>query len=69
MNGAAKGERERALVIAHQTAALVVTAQAGKLKPLAHYLKPPKPKRAKDGAADLLAMAKRIKAKQDKRKG
>lgn len=57
-----KGEHERALVLAHQTAALSSLAMAGKLKPVEHYLKPKKPK---GGNAEVLAMMRRL-AKQKK---
>jgi hypothetical protein len=57
-----KGERERIIVLAHQTEAM---ARQKVLKPLPHYLKPPKPKQS--GNSAVIAMMRRIKARQDKK--
>lgn len=66
MRGAAKGERERIIVLAHQGA---VMARTEKLKPLEYYLKPrPRPSGDEEGAA-LLAAFERMKARQDRKEG
>ena len=58
-----KGDRERLIALAHQTE---VMARQKTLRNLAHYLKEPKKQTPEQGARKVLAMMKRIKAKQDK---
>jgi hypothetical protein len=62
VKGALKGERERIIVLAHQTEAM---ARQKTLRPVEKYLTPPKAK-SKDGGADVLAMMRRLAAKQAK---
>ena len=61
MRGRSLGHQERLIALAHQ---IEVMARQKNLKPLAKYMAPEKPAR-KSGAGDVLAMAKRLKAKQD----
>lgn len=58
MRGRVKGERERIIALAHQTATMTghLYSKAG-LKPLAKYLEPPKAKR---GAGAVVAMMRRM---------
>lgn len=63
MRGKMKGEHERTLILAHQTAALSSLAMAGKLKPVGHYLKAAS-KKPKEGGAAVLAMMRRLAKKQ-----
>lgn len=67
LRGAAKGERDRLVTLAHQSAAMMALTHTKEgLRPLAHYLKPPPTKGADDGAA-VLDMMRRFKARQDKK--
>lgn len=62
MRGRAKGERDRLVALAHQIEAM---ARQKVLKPLSKYLEEPKKQAPDDGARKVLAMMKRLKAKQD----
>lgn len=53
-------EDDDRLVMAWQTAALCGAAQAGKLKPLKHYLRKPGPKQKQ---SDMLAILKEFQAR------
>jgi len=61
MRGRAQGERERIIVLAHQTEMM---ARQKTLKPLEKYLDSAKSTR-KGGSSEVLAMLRRAKAKQD----
>lgn len=61
MRGRTKGDRDRIVTLAHQTE---VMARQKTLKPLAKYLEPPKTKAKPESA--VLAMMRRLKAKQQK---
>lgn len=65
MSGRARGNQERIIALAHQSAMFM----GQKLKPLDHYLPKAKPTAKRDGAGDLLAMMKRFKTKQDAKEG
>lgn len=62
MSGRARGEQERIIALAHQVESM---ARQKYLRPLRHYL--PKNKRAviREGAANVLAMLRRFKSRQD----
>lgn len=61
MRGRSRGNQERILILAHQSAMM---ARQERLRPLSAYLDPPKAAR-KTGASAVLAMLRRMKAKQD----
>ena len=61
LGGRAKGNQERILALAHQTEAM---ARQKTLRPLAHYLNPPK--RSQGSAKSMIAMLRRIKAKGER---
>lgn len=60
MRGCARRERERVIVLAHQIEAM---ARQRTLRSIDHYLKPAK-QRQRSGARDMIAMFKRMKARQ-----
>lgn len=67
MQGALKGERERAIILAHQVASFTGKLQSkGGLRPLGHYLKEAsqKPKTARESGRQVAAMLKGIAARK-----
>jgi hypothetical protein len=62
MSGRIKGDQDRILILAHQTE---IMARQKKIKALSHYLKTEK-QNANDGAAKVLALFKRLAAKDGK---
>lgn len=62
MRGRAEAERVRTIVLAHQ---IETMARRKVLRDVSHYLKPRAATPPKTGAAAVLAMFKRFKARQD----
>lgn len=62
LEGTLKGQRDRIVATAHQTALL---SRQPKLKDLKHYLKAARPTSPDADGAAVLAMARRLKARQD----